>query len=57
MAGIVIGLSIMFQEASSARAIIFVCLGLAAVLGMAAALFGERFWTWLGRAWAWLRWW
>jgi hypothetical protein len=54
LTGIAVGVSIMFEEATSVWTTVVLCLGLAVVLGMAAALFGDRFWSWLG-AWMWWR--
>ncbi len=54
LAGVAIGVSIMFEEATSARTTVLLCVGLAVVFGLAAALFGARFWSWLG-VWRWWR--
>lgn len=35
---------VMRQRGVTAKGTLFVCLGVAAVFGVAAALFGERFW-------------
>jgi len=56
VAGIAIGSGIMFSRSGSVGGTILVCVGLAAVLGLAAALFGDQFWRWLNDVTGWVRW-
>jgi hypothetical protein len=56
LAGAALALSFMFRDVHSAGSTILVCLGTALVVGVAATLFGDRFWSWLWSASAWFRW-
>jgi hypothetical protein len=56
LAGIAIALSFMFRDVHTVGSTILVCPGTAVVVGVAATLFGDRFWSWLWSVSGWLRW-
>jgi hypothetical protein len=55
IAGVALALSYMLGGGHSAGVTILVCLASAIVVGVAAALFGDRFWYWLMNITPWTR--